>query len=231
MTSRLAFALLLAAVAPASARAADARHPTVVELFTAQGCAACVPALAVFNALADRPDILALSFSVTYWDALGWRDSFARPEFTERQRSYGRIGKRQVATPQLILNGIFAIVGNDRAGTDRAIATADRGAAGPEITTAAGTLRIGSDPIHARAATVWLVRYDPDTIWVAIERGENAGRRLAHRNVVRSLEQIGAWRGVARSYRLPRVPQRGLRSAILLQNADGGTIIAASLIS
>jgi hypothetical protein len=64
--------------------------PTVVELFQSQGCSSCPPAIANVNALADRPDILALSFSVTYWDRLGWKDTFARPEFTARQYAYGR---------------------------------------------------------------------------------------------------------------------------------------------
>jgi hypothetical protein len=62
----------------------------VLELFQSQGCSSCPPANANLNAIADRPDVLALSFGVTYWDQLGWKDSFAKPAFTERQKAYAR---------------------------------------------------------------------------------------------------------------------------------------------
>ena len=62
--------------------------PVVVELFTSQGCSSCPPADANLIKLSTRPDVLALSFGVTYWDYLGWEDTFARPEFTERQMVY-----------------------------------------------------------------------------------------------------------------------------------------------
>jgi hypothetical protein len=79
---------------PAAAGAADAAHPTVVELFESQGCSSCPPANANLNAIADRPDILALNFAVTYWDQLGWKDTFAQPGFTARQWDYARAGGR-----------------------------------------------------------------------------------------------------------------------------------------
>ena len=65
------------AIGAASAHAADPTNPTVVELFQSQGCSSCPPANANLNALSERPDVLALSFAVTYWDRLGWKDTFA----------------------------------------------------------------------------------------------------------------------------------------------------------
>src|SRR3954453_3107837 len=65
-------------------------QPVVLELFTSQGCSSCPPAEAVIGKVADRPDVIALSFNVTYWDHLGWKDTFARPEFTERQVAYNK---------------------------------------------------------------------------------------------------------------------------------------------
>ena len=50
--------------------------PVVVELFTSQGCNSCPPADALLGELAGRDDVLLLSFHVTYWDRLGWPDSF-----------------------------------------------------------------------------------------------------------------------------------------------------------
>ena len=83
----------LFASAGSAAVAADATHPTVVEIFQSQGCSSCPPANANLNAIAGRPDILALSFAVTYWDRLGWKDIFAHPVFTERQWEYSRAGE------------------------------------------------------------------------------------------------------------------------------------------
>src|SRR5450755_3026413 len=76
------------AIGAASAHAADASHPAVVELFQSQGCSSCPPANANVNALSQRADVLALSFAVTYWDRLGWKDTFAKGQFTDRQYQY-----------------------------------------------------------------------------------------------------------------------------------------------
>jgi hypothetical protein len=66
-----------AAIGASSPQAADASHPVVVELFQSQGCSSCPPADGNVNALSQRADVLALSFAVTYWDRLGWKDTFA----------------------------------------------------------------------------------------------------------------------------------------------------------
>src|SRR5271155_1462599 len=81
-------ASLAASIGPGLAAAADAAHPTVVELFESQGCSSCPPASANLAGIADRPDVLALTFSVTYWDDLGWKDTFDQPRFTARQWDY-----------------------------------------------------------------------------------------------------------------------------------------------
>ncbi|URW76331.1 DUF1223 domain-containing protein [Sphingomonas donggukensis] len=226
--------LVLGSVTVASAlnvpaSAADRANPTVVELFTAQGCAACPPAQAAVNALAGRDDLIVLTFAVTYWDSLGWRDRFAQPAFTARQRAYAQVGKRQLATPQVVLNGRFAVVGNDRDVLMRAIDSADRGDRGPAIAVVDGWLTVAADARSARRADVWLVSYDPRTIAVPVRAGENAGRTLPHRNVVRRLDRIGAWSGTAIRYPLPP-PRGGLRRAVLVQSADGGAIVAARVV-
>src|SRR3954464_14097233 len=88
--------------------------PVVIEEFQSQGCSSCPPATANVNALAERPDVLALSFAVTYWDALGWKDTFASPAFTQRQWDYAHhAGRTNVATPQVIVNGGPTVNGGD----------------------------------------------------------------------------------------------------------------------
>ena len=202
--------------------------PVVVELFQSQGCSSCPPANAYLNAIADRRDILALSFAVTYWDQLGWKDTFGSPRFTARQQDYARAGQGQVATPELIVNGSTAVVGSNRAAFDAAItkAKADAPHAGPQIAADGSAVRLGEAPARA-SSTVWLVRYDPRSRDVPIRAGENGGRTLPHRGIVRELVKLGDWRGPAASFPLPAVREAGLATAVLVQRGSGGPIIAA----
>ena len=81
------------------ALAADAAHPTVIELFQSQGCSSCPPAEANVGAVSDRPDVLALAFEVDYWDRLGWKDTFSKPAWTARQYAYARAhGRDETST-------------------------------------------------------------------------------------------------------------------------------------
>jgi hypothetical protein len=201
----------------------------VVELFESQGCSSCPPANANVNALAGRPDVLSLIYGVTYWDQLGWTDTFARPEFTARQRDYAHgLGNDNVYTPQVVLNGREDIVGNDRTALDAAI----RRAANAQFSASVSIVDNAAEiwPMHATAvaADVWLVRYDPRTLNVPIRAGENNGRTLPHTHVVREVRRLGAWDGAAQTYRLPAPTQPGLRVAVLVQGRDGGPIIGAA---
>jgi hypothetical protein len=226
-----AWALTLATLpllaSPASA--APAAHPVVIELFQSQGCSSCPPADALLNAIADRPDVLALSFGVNYWDQLGWTDTFASPRFTARQQDYAQAGRGEVATPELIVNGTYAVVGSDPRAFNAAVARAGQLRGGPEIASDGQTVRLGQ-ATASPPATVWLVRYDPKTRNVAIRAGENDGRTLPHRDIVRELVKLGNWTGPQATFALPPSREAGLASAILIQRGQGGTIIAASKI-
>ena len=211
-----------------SARAADSGHPTVVELFQSQGCSSCPPANANVMAIARRPDVLALSWQVTYWDDLGWKDTFDDPAYTQRQRDYARAFSRdEVFTPEVVVNGRSDVVGSDREELAALIRQADRGAGGPIVEIAGNRVTV-SGPGPAGDAIVELVRYDPNIVQVPVERGENAGRTLPHRNVVRQVARLGTWNGEARSYALPAAREPGLKTAILVQSGPGGAILAAA---
>ena len=86
----LALAAGLVFFVPPPAFAADDAPLTVVELFTSQGCSSCPPADKFLGELAQRHDLLALSVHVDYWDYIGWKDNFASPENTMRQRRYAQ---------------------------------------------------------------------------------------------------------------------------------------------
>ena len=221
----------LAALIAGPALAADPAHPTVVELFQSQGCSSCPPANANVSAIATRPDILALSFSVTYWDQLGWKDTFASPAYTARQWDYAHgLHHDNVFTPQVVINGRRDGVGADPGELRGLIASGDRGAGGPAVTINAGSIAIGAGSAPKGGADIWLVRYDPRIIEVPIKRGENGGRTLPHRNIVRQLTHLGRWTGQPQSLALPRDPDPALRTAVLVQSPGGGPILAAARI-
>jgi hypothetical protein len=216
--------LLTVILALGAALPAQAAQPVVVELFTSQGCSSCPPANANLAAVSNRPDVLALSFGVTYWDYLGWKDTFANPQFTARQVAYERgLGHDGPFTPQIVVNGRADTVGNQRSDIERLIAGAKL--SGPDISIADGTARVAAGAADG-AYDVWLVRYDPRTIQVPVARGENGGATLPHKNVVRNLTRLGVWRGGAATFPLPPAPN-GLLTAVLIQKPNGGPIIAA----
>jgi hypothetical protein len=213
-----------------ASRAVKAGRPVVLELYQSQGCSSCPPALDVLRKEADRPDIIALSFAVTYWDQLGWKDRFAQPAFTQRQWDYAHAnGRANVATPQLIVNGRGFVNGGNRAEVDAAIRQFNSAGAAPALKLDGDHVSVGPAPATG-AATVWLVSYDPRTIDVPIRAGENDGRTLAHRNIVRSLQPLGKWTGARQVYALPAA-RAGLARAILLQSGTGGPILAAAALS
>ncbi len=215
-------AILVLATGPASA--ADAAHPVVVELFQSQGCSSCPPANANVLAIAGRPDVLALSWQVTYWDDLGWRDTFGDHAFTARQYDFARrLGHDGVFTPQVVVNGRADTVGSDAAQLAALVRDADRGVSGPSLALDRGRVRVGP---ATGDGEVWLVRYDPRIVQVAILRGENGGETLPHRNVVRQVQDLGRWTGQYASFALPPTAA-GLQTAVLIQSGRGGPIIAA----
>ena len=112
-------------ICPVMKREPGPARNTMTGARSVSGSPSCPPALANLNAIADRPDVLALSFGVTYWDYLGWKDSFASPRFTARQMDYAHHnGSNDVGTPQIWINGRSTILGSNRAELDASIAEA-----------------------------------------------------------------------------------------------------------
>jgi hypothetical protein len=80
----------------------------LVELYTSEGCDSCPPADAWLRKLpsAGAGSVVPLSFHVDYWDYIGWKDPFASPAFSARQRELAGITRaRVVYTPQVMLAG------------------------------------------------------------------------------------------------------------------------------
>lgn len=207
------------------------KGPVVVELFTAQGCASCKPANALIEKLAERPGVIALTWSVDYWDYLGWKDTFAKPGFTARQQAFAkRLGPRDVYTPQVIVNGVAQVSGGDGQGVEALMAKTERPLRHPP------SLRIGPDgrvsvgPGERRSAPadIWLVRYDPRKVEVEVKAGDNEGATVVLRNVVRQAVRLGGWTGRAITFKAPSAAGPGLGSVALLEGPKGGPILAVT---
>lgn len=218
---------VLAASLFSSIGAAAGQPLTVVELFTSQGCSSCPPANANLIKVKDRPGVLALSFNVTYWDYLGWKDTFGREEFTQRQVTYEpSLGRSGPFTPQVVVNGDADAVGAQPGEIEQLIASSGH-AKGPALSLAGGKISIGAGSAPGGKADVWLVRYASGVVEVPVARGENTGRTLPHANVVHSLTRLGSWTGDAETLALPAASV-GLNSAVLVQTPGGGPILAAA---
>ncbi len=214
-----------------TAEAAPPRRPAapvVVELYTSQGCSACGKANGLVGELAKDKGVLPLTFAVDYWDYLGWTDTFAKPEFTARQRAYMRkLSQRDVYTPQAIVDGRSQAPGTR---TDKVQALVRQAAKDrpkpPRLSFFAGNfVRVESGTAPKGGAEIWLVRYEARPEPVEVTDGESRGETVAYVNAVRELTRLGSWTGRRRTLPLPPTEGAGAKTVILLQAARGGRIL------
>jgi hypothetical protein len=198
-------------------------HPVVVELFTSEGCSSCPPADALLAELARRPEVLALSFHVDYWDRLGWKDPFSSPAATQRQQRYADLlGLATVYTPQIVVDGKWQAVGSSRAEVERALGSARRDREEVPVALAVdhGKAQISLGPGgNGVSAAVMLIGFDHRHV-DAVSRGENAGRSLAHVDVVRRFEEVATFDGRPSTIEAA-MPSPCDRVAVIVQARDG----------
>ncbi len=198
-------------------------RPIVVELFTSEGCSSCPPADALLGELASRPDVLALSFHVDYWDRLGWKDPYSSRDATERQNRYATLlDLATVYTPQIVIDGKWQAVGSDRTDVEHALDLARRNHPEVPVTLVLdhgrAQIKLGPDST-AVAGSVLLIGFDRRHV-TAVARGENGGRTLAYVDVVRSVEEVAKFTGRASAIEVPiRSPSD--RVAAIVQAEDG----------
>jgi hypothetical protein len=215
---------------------AQGRPTAVVELFTSQGCSACPPADALFHSYAERPDVVALSLPVDYWDYLGWKDTLASPKFTRRQQAYANAFGVQRYTPQVVVNGLSHVIGSHAGEIDRAIETTNAQIESSRVPLSLFTdgrtltIDVGAAVSGENAAgALWLAAVRP-RVDVDVRLGENHGRNLSYFNVVRELTPVGMWSGKPVKLELPHgeMLRAGERCAVWLQIEATGRIIAAA---
>lgn len=214
--------------------------PVVVELFTSQGCSSCPAADKMLGALLDDPGVLPLSLHVDYWDYLGWKDSFAQPQFTRRQEAYARAaGERSVYTPQLIVDGRDTAVAP---GPAQLAGLIDSHRVTPALVSLSLEATADGDVVEVvplsdlkHPVNVVMVRYVPSRT-VEIKAGENRGRTVKYFNIVLAMDKLADWDGKAPlrlNIRVQQQPERAFpedtRHVILIQEDEGGQEIPGQI--
>lgn len=228
-TLHLAAALFIGVSAgafPSSPAIAGEQKTGIVELFTSQGCSSCPPADEFSGVLAKRKELLVLTFPVDYWDWMGWKDTLASPENTQRQRDHARSRRdNEVYTPQMVINGRAHAIGSYRSDVEATLVST-RDALESErvlvdIALEGKTLEISIKERQSNTtvedATIWLALYNRAEK-VKIGRGENTGRSVTYYNVVRKMVPIGMWSGEAKDISLPE-------EDLMLPGFDGCAVI------
>ena len=217
--------------------AAETESRVVVELYTSQGCNSCPPADDLLGKLNEQEGVIGLSLHVDYWDYIGWHDTFAFAETTERQKAYVRtMSRRYVYTPQMVINGRVQAIGSDRAAVEEGIAYVQDMHEPIGMTTTLDhgghvIVRLDETEIESEA-WLWLARYDKKKE-VEVTRGENQGKMLTYYNVVRDLDYLGMWDGKAKeiSLDMSALQAGGRDGCVIIAQRDGfGPILGAVVI-
>ncbi len=222
MRAILGAAMAFAITLNMTAGAAVAKDQTVVvvELFTSQGCSSCPPADELLTEMAKHDTLLPLAYHVDYWDYIGWKDTFARPAFTERQEGYRRAARaRYKYTPQVVVGGVTHAAGNRPMDVFDAL-DKHRTLAGQVMLTVVNGTEVRAQSVTHKSApapmVALLVKFKPMEV-VKITRGENAGHAITYSNIVTKLTAIGSWDGTGEfSVTLPDLGSDA--AAIMLQS-------------
>lgn len=212
-------------------------RPVILELYTSHGCASCPAADKIVREFADADkDILPLSFHVTYWDNLGWKDPYALEASTSRQRNYAQLqGRRSVFTPQVIVDGVHSAVGNDHEDVNKAIRLAKNAVPNVpvSITPDKYDMVVKVDKMQdgptsmSSGATVWLVYYKKYSM-TPVNAGENTGKTLENLNNVIEIRRLGFWHNDPATFHIPKNRLAGDGMAVILQNSPQNQILGAA---
>jgi len=204
----------------------DSQTP-LVELYTSEGCSSCPPAERWLSGLKSQDglwsEFVPLAFHVDYWDYIGWKDRFASPEYSQRQRRYAKENQEAtVYTPGVRRAGqefrgwrrneLFIGDAAEQVGK-LSIDVAESGGFQASFENSTG--------VPARLLNVALLGLDLET---EVQRGENRGKTLEHDFVVLSLSRFsstddGRWSG-----QLHRPKEGSKKYAIAAWVSDGRSV-------
>ncbi|MEQ1782848.1 MAG: DUF1223 domain-containing protein [Hyphomonadaceae bacterium] len=193
-------------------------RPVVMELFSSQGCGNCPAANANLAKLAERSDVIAITYPVNIWDYLGWDDTFAKPAFTERQKLYNRaLGYRGPYTPQVVYSGAVHGPGTSIAKIEERFAVRDISPYPATISFEKDLVLVSGDlPDKVTKAGIVVAHFHPGLTKVTPGGGTNKGKPMTYWNLVTRLEQIGEWKGGAQ-----RFPVKCPEGCVVMVQKDG----------
>lgn len=208
----------------------------VVELFQSQGCQACPPVIPNVLEATMSPNVVLLSYNVTHFDHLGWKDTFGNTSWDRRQREYVmKWSRNSIFTPQIIVNGV--VDGNGAGGKSEmmelvASARMMQKSMDWHIYLDANDtdIRIDTDKAEAETHDILVVVYRGSEEVVKVGKGPNKGKKIKHRNVVKQVMKFGEWNGGDMVLALPAPKssmKHGEEAVVMVQASMGGPIIAA----
>ena len=221
-----------------------ARVPTVIELYTSEGCSSCPPAdrwlsqliKRQLNPSSDAATTVALAFHVDYWDYIGWKDAFAQPVFSKRQSALARSGGASgVYTPQVFLNGK-----DDRSWTRGANPAASVSALARASIAASAQWRDESVAISGKFTSLSTLagaarlRYaiTESGLVTSVKAGENRGETLRHDAVVRAYGELSADSNgdFSANVRVPKTVRRDASQLhVIADDASGAPMAVATI--
>jgi hypothetical protein len=250
MAMRLLFLWLLVVPMPGQAAQCTAQSgpgtAALVELYTSEGCSSCPPADRWLSGLGVRypaGSLVPLALHVDYWDYIGWKDPYAKKEFSLRQRKLSQLQRMAlVYTPQVLLQGrdfrgwgtkafddALARINAQPARAKLRLSLLGADAGGLDAETIAELIQPSED------AALYLASYQ-NRLESQVRAGENRGRKLTHDYVVLEWQGPFAFRGKALTERrkLPLLP--GARPAdsgvaAFVQDRRTGEVLQALLRS
>lgn len=167
---------------------------TVIELFTSQGCSSCPAADKLLNEIIEKADqenkpVIGLSYHVSYWNYLGWKDPYSNENYNTLQRKYAEALQSSVYTPQMIIDGKQEFVGSDQEKAKEAIQHASTKSQECAITLsdliqhekdATLNYQLSKLPLNEHLIVLLVKKHVENQV----PSGENKGRLLKHNNVV-----------------------------------------------
>jgi hypothetical protein len=174
--------------------------PIVVELFTSQGCYSCPPADELMGKLKGRGNVIALSCHVTYWNYLGWKDTFSDAFCDKRQRNYQAhlTGNPGVYTPQIVVSGRYGAIGSRASRIKHLITVADKNTPLQHILLSVandGQLKIELPNTQTDQKQQLLLLGTTGSHRLSIAGGENGGNKLNYHNPIEYVSDLGSWKG------------------------------------
>ncbi|KAH8819335.1 thioredoxin-like protein [Xylogone sp. PMI_703] len=210
----------------------------IVELFQSQGCQSCPPAIPSILDGSNSPNLQLLSYNVTIFDHLGWKDTCANSQWDQRQQAYVRKwGRTSLYTPMVVVNGIIDGSGAGGNGDVGSIVSQARSKQKAEMdwhiyVDANDTdVRIDSDKQEIEPHDIIVVVYEAKSEKTKIGKGPNKGKKMEHRNIVKEIMKIGEWAGGTIVLPLPSSRSsmpHGMGAVVMLQAGQGGPIIAST---